>query len=239
MDESDSDEGEPPSPRDRSVPYPLEGKYINEADKRRIESLPQLERERILGERAEESNTAKFAQELARRAKEREVESTQADRKKRKATSLEPEDSQRKSSRQKVKTSDKLEAYKRVREQRGQFRERQNNRRRRGSSSDDIASDRDADGESDVGSDEKDQGASEEDWMSRQPADAASLEYVHLNRRFCSLYSMRSGFNQNVVGMFVRVGVAQDESRRTIYRMARVIGMWLLCSIDAESLRCF
>ena len=80
MDESDSDRDEPVV-RDENVPYPIEGKYIDEADRRRILNMPQLERERILGERAEESQDARFKAELQRRAKQRDLETAQNEKK--------------------------------------------------------------------------------------------------------------------------------------------------------------
>ena len=52
MEESDSDRDDEPPARSADVPYPLEGKYIDEADKRRIMGMSQLDREEILGQRA-------------------------------------------------------------------------------------------------------------------------------------------------------------------------------------------
>jgi RNA polymerase-associated protein RTF1 len=148
MDESDSDRDDDVPERAADVPYPLEGKYIDEADKRHILGLSQLDREEILGQRAEEMSSANFKAELARRAA-----NVQNDRK-RKASSEDADE--RKSSRPKVqpRKNEKLEAYKREREQRGQQRQRNDDRRsgrRRSSSADrDGGSDVDADGESDV-----------------------------------------------------------------------------------------
>jgi RNA polymerase-associated protein RTF1 len=115
MDESDSDRDDDAPERSVDVPYPLDGKYVDEADKRRIQGLSQLEREEILGQRAEETQRAHFTAELQRRA-------AQGNDRKRKADSEEPDE--RKSSRPKVqpRKNEKLEAYKREREQRGQQR---------------------------------------------------------------------------------------------------------------------
>ena len=48
MEESDSEREDDPPARATDVPYPLEGKYIDEADKRKIMGMSQLDREEIL-----------------------------------------------------------------------------------------------------------------------------------------------------------------------------------------------
>ncbi|KAF2465556.1 plus-3-domain-containing protein [Lindgomyces ingoldianus] len=226
MDESDSERDEP-DVRDSAAPYPVDGKYINEADRRRIDNLPQLERERILGERAEEAARAKFTLELARRAEQMRVDNAQNEkRQKRKASSVEPEDSHRKSSRQKVKTSDKLEAYKREREQRGQQQrqrmdDRRNGHRRRSSSGDRSGSDLDADGESEVEWDERARQAAARE---EQPAQMHHFESVRVGRGFFAKVCFYPGFDEAMTGSFVRIGTGQDSMRRTLYKMAQIKG---------------
>jgi RNA polymerase-associated protein RTF1 len=225
MDESDSDRDDDVPTKDSDVPYPLEGKYIDAKDKSRINSLPQLERERILGERADEQSRAQFAAELARRAKGLEKASAISDRK-RKASSLEPEDSQRKSSRQKVKgkTNDKLEAYKREREQRGQQRQRhddrRNGRRRSSSASRDAESEIDAEGESDVEYADYSRAAREE-----EPAQLNHFNHVQVTRGYFSEVCFFPGFEEAVTNTYARIGTGQDAQHRTLYKMALIKGM--------------
>ncbi|KAF2036684.1 plus-3-domain-containing protein [Setomelanomma holmii] len=219
MDESDSDRDDDVPERTADVPYPLEGKYIDETDKRRILGMSQLEREEILGSRAEETNRAHFTAELARRA-------AQENNRKRKADSEEPDDAMRKSSRPKVqpRKNDKLEAYKREREQRGQQRQRQDDRRngRRRSSSEDrgAGSDVDADGESDVEWDDRPAEKAREE----QPATIRDFESVRVGRGFFSEVCFHPGFEEAMTGTFGRVGVGQDAQRRTLYKMAQIKG---------------
>lgn len=226
MDESDSDREEDVPTRDPSVPYPLEGRFIDSRDKARIMALTQLEREEILGQRAEEMSKAKFQADLAKRA---------ANMLKRKADSEEPEDSQRKSSRQKVKakTNDRLEAYKREREQRGQQRRRQDDRRnghRRSSSGDrDGGSDLDAEGESEVEWDEGVKPVAREE----QPATLVHFESVRVSRGFFSQVCFYPGFDEAMTGTFGRIGVGQDPQRRTLYKMAQIKGT-LHCLDDLD-----
>jgi len=218
MDESDSDGDDEIPARTAEVPYPLEGKYVDEADKRRIMGLSQLEREEILGQRAEEMSKANFQAELARRAA-----TLQSDRK-RKADTEEPDDATHQSSRPKVqpRKNDKLEAYKREREQRGQQRQRQDDHRRRRSTSatGGRGSDVDADGESDVEWDDHVPEKAREE----PPATLGDVEAVRVGRGFFSEVCFSPGFEEAMVGAFGRVGVGQDASRRTLYKMAQIKG---------------
>ncbi|KAB2110561.1 hypothetical protein AG0111_0g1847 [Alternaria gaisen] len=218
MDESDSDRDDDVPERAADVPYPLEGKYIDEADKRHILGLSQLDREEILGQRAEEMSSANFKAELARRAA-----NVQNDRK-RKASSEDADE--RKSSRPKVqpRKNEKLEAYKREREQRGQQRQRNDDRRsgrRRSSSADrDGGSDVDADGESDVEWDDRVPEKAREE----VPATLRDFESVRVGRGFFSEVCFHPGFEEAMTGAFGRVGVGQDAQRRTLYKMAQIKG---------------
>jgi len=223
MDESDSERDDDIPERTADVPYPLDGKYIDESDRRHILGLSQLEREEILGQRAEETQRAQFTAELNRRAAQNE--------RKRKADSEEPDDAMRKSSRPKVqpRKNDKLEAYKRMREQRGQERQRVDDRlsdrRRRRSSSGDRGhgSDLDADGDSDVEWDERPAEKAREE----QPASIRDFESVRVGRGFFSEVCFHPGFDEAMTGTFGRVGVGQDSSRRTLYKMAQIKGEYI------------
>lgn len=217
MDESDSDRDDDVPERSADVPYPLEGKYVDEADKRRIMGMSQLEREEILGQRAEETSRAHFQAELNRRA-------AMENSRKRKAESEESDE--HKNSRPKVqpRKNEKLEAYKRARDERGQQRQRQDDRRngRGRSSSGDRAggSDLDADGESDVEWDDRPAEKAREDL----PATLRDIDMVRVGRGFFAEVCFYPGFEDSVTGTFVRVGVGADAQRRTLYKMAQITG---------------
>ena len=222
MDESDSERDDDGLAGAADVPYPLEGKYIDEADKRRIMALSQLEREEILGGRAEEMSKAHFQAELARRAM-----ANQHNDRKRKADSDEGDDDMRMASRPKVqpRRNDTLEAYKRnredkrEREQRGQQRPRHDDRR--SSSADrDLGYDIDADGESDIEMED----LGREKPRQEQPASLRDFESVRVGRGFFSEVCFHPGFEEAMTGTFGRVGVGQDAQRRTLYKMAQIKG---------------
>jgi len=213
MEESDSDDDDAPAaPRDDLVEYPLEGKYKDAADRAYITSLPQLERERILGERAEEMNKMQWNSELQRRVAQRSGASDL----KRKASSVEPDDVQRKTNRQ--KTSSAIESYKQYREERQQQRQRHEDRRRSLSPDRRHGSDVDADGESDVDYPEYD------DMPRRdEPADLRDYERIRLGRNFFAKFCFDPDFDAAIPGAFVRVSAGTDPSRRApTYKMAQI-----------------
>lgn len=225
MSESDSDRDDRDDHGD-GVLYPLEGKYIDEKDKANIMAMSQLEREKILGERAEEVESKKFSAELIRRNKQSERETLKfAEKKKRKASTADLEDNQRKSSRQKIKTSEPLEAYKRERAERGQLRKRQNDRRereRRSQSHDKVGSDVDAEGESE----ESDGGAKKTQPIHEEPtAVLRDFQRIRIGRTGLADVCFYPGFEKAVNGAFVRVGTGVDHhTGRTLYKMAQIKG---------------
>ncbi|KAI0342517.1 plus-3-domain-containing protein [Trametopsis cervina] len=54
LSDSDSDNGQSDKDEEAENPYPLEGKYIDEEDRERLLSLPEVEREDVLAQRQEE-----------------------------------------------------------------------------------------------------------------------------------------------------------------------------------------
>ncbi|KAF1977340.1 plus-3-domain-containing protein [Bimuria novae-zelandiae CBS 107.79] len=218
MDESDSDREDEPPAREAGVLYPLEGQFIDQRDKQRIMALPQLEREEILGARAEEVSRINFQNELQKRAA-----LNNNSNKKRKAGSEEPEDA-RKSSRQvKPKRNAALDAYTLAREQKGQQRQRDDDRRRdrhrSGSPGGDGGSDVDAEGEEDVDWDNEPKSPEQQDL----PVTLRDVESIRIGRGFFSKVCFWPGFDEAMNGAFGRVGVGQQRGQ-TVYKMAQIKG---------------
>jgi RNA polymerase-associated protein RTF1 len=222
MDESSSEsEADAPADDDDDIPYPLEGKFKDEADKARIQSLPQLEQEKILFERAEDYTRRQQQIQLRQKIKEQEREKERLEgRNKRKAATADLDDESRRATRPKTKRDEVMENYKRSRE---------NNRRRdaarrlrtsRSRSPD--SSDKDAEGESEVEWDDRPRttgGARDEPL-----AEMRDIEHVRVGRsRFaeCCFYP---GFEDTITGCFVRVCVGTDRDSRPLYRMAMIKG---------------
>ncbi|EON67574.1 hypothetical protein W97_06942 [Coniosporium apollinis CBS 100218] len=223
MSESDSDRA-PADESDDEVMYPLEGKYKSEKDKAEIMQMSEIRREEILAERAAEVERKAQDLHLRRLVQDRERhEAKNAEKKKRKAAAADLDDGQRKSSRQKTKASEPLEAYKRQREQKNASRRRQDDRkdRDRRSGSRDGRSDVDAEGESEVEWDDRPAPPVREE----PPAELKDFERVRVGRSYFARVCFYPGFDEAISGCYCRVSVGINrETGRPTYRMARIKG---------------
>ena len=222
MDESSSEsDADAPADDDDDIPYPLEGTFKDEADKAHIQSLPQLEQEKILFERAEDNIRRQQQIQLRQKIKEQEREKERLEgRNKRKAAAADLDDESRRATRPKTKRDEAMERFKRARE---------NNRRRdvtrrfpTSRSRSPGSSDKDAEGESEAEWDDHPRttsGAREEPL-----AEMRDIEHVRIGRsRFaeCCFYP---GFEEAITGCFVRVCVGTDRDGHPLYRMALIKG---------------
>lgn len=229
MSQSDSESDAGAVDDDDGELYPLEGKYTSEADKATILGMSEIQREQVLAERAQEVEKRTQDLRLRRLFQEREREEA-ADKKKRKAGIADLDDGQRKSSRQKVKSSDTLEAYKKQREERGRQRKRaidRKNKERRSSSASDHSptrddSDVDAEGESEV---EWAQDTKAQSSKSEPPPDLKDYNRVRVGRSNFAKVCFYPGFSDAITGCFCRVSIGPNmETGQNVYRMAQIKG---------------
>jgi RNA polymerase-associated protein RTF1 len=101
MDESDS-ATDAAGMYDDGDTYPLEGKFMNSTDKAEIMAMPEIKREELLAERAQEVERDRQNRALRQLLKTREADIKKSD-KKRKATAADLDENQRKTSRQRTK----------------------------------------------------------------------------------------------------------------------------------------
>ncbi|KAF2155092.1 plus-3-domain-containing protein [Myriangium duriaei CBS 260.36] len=190
--------------------YPIEGKFRSEADRADIMAMTEIEREEILAERAAEIQRRTQDQQL-RRLLQQNRRDDDFDGKKRKAGAADLDDGQRKSSRQKTKATDKIEAYKRQRELKGAQRAKGEERRRdqRSPSAGGDYSDRDASGESEV---EWDDGrrASPPPRKDEPPPEVEDFDRVRVGRSNFSKFLYDPPFENAVRGCYCRVNCGQD-----------------------------
>lgn len=226
MSESDADDSVDAS---EEVIYPVDGKFYSEKDKAEIMAMTEIERETILAERAQELERRTQDLQLRQRLQDRERQEAAAEKRKRKASAIDSEDSPRKSTRQKVKTHALLENYKKERQQRGQQRLQRGNlspgkERRKGNN--DNQSDVDADGDSEV------------EWDSGKPSKAATIpeeppaelkdfERIRVGRSNFAKVCFYPGFEEAINGCYCRVSIGVDKvTGQNIYRMAQVKGIY-------------
>ncbi|KAL9598872.1 MAG: hypothetical protein Q9219_004212 [cf. Caloplaca sp. 3 TL-2023] len=238
MSESESESS--PAMDEGVTDFPIEGKFKSEKDRAEIMSLSEIQRESILAERAQQREREVQNEHLRRLVASKKKEAEAVESKKRKLDPADSDDRQRKSSRQKTalggrkagETSGAIEAYKRQREEKG-LRDEQRKRdgqerrdRKARGSVEDMYSDADADGESDVDwSDVRkhtDEVRRQED---DQPADQRDFERVRIGRENFARVCFTPGFENAIKDCYVRVNIGQNPTTgEPIYRMAKIEG---------------
>lgn len=219
IDES-GNEADAPAEEDDDAPlYPLEGKFLSSSDRVHVMSLPEIERESILAERAEE--VSRRQQDLQLR-KQLQRSQAAANKHKRKAAAAELEDGTRRSTRPKTEKASALDNYRRAREQKGaERRELESVRDRRDERSPSSASDRDADGESEVEWAEPPSDRRRDE----PPAELRDFERCRLGRSNFSKVCFYPGFEDAIRGCFTRVSIGLNrETGQNQYRMTQIRG---------------
>ena len=236
MDESDS-ESDAPGLYDDGDRYPFEGKFVNSADKAEIMAMPEIKREELLAERAQEVERDRQNRALRQLLNAREAESRKLD-KKRKASAAELEENHRKTSRQRTKlgggkvgeASTGIDSLKKARaektdRQRRRDEDKERNKDRRAAQD---YSDADAEGDSEVEWDDgkgKNKKSSSPDYRDAEPAGLHDIERVRVGRTRFAMVCFYPGFDEAIIGCFVRISVGVDkESNQNIYRMALIKG---------------
>lgn len=240
MDESDSDSDTSPAALyDEADRFPVEGKFMNQADKTNIMALPEIKREEILAERAQQVERDRQNRALRQLLNAREAGNKKQD-KKRKAGTADLEESHRKTSRQRTKVgggrvgeaSTGIDNLKRARaekddRQRRRQEDKERNKDHRGPAQEDF-SDADAEGDSEVEWDEgkpKVKASPSPDYRDAQPADLRDIERVRVGRTQFALVCFYPGFNDAIAGCFARINVGPNkETGENVYRMAVIKG---------------
>lgn len=233
MSESDSEAGNASDEEDRPI-FPYDKLYYSAKEKQEIMAMPEIQREELLSERAQQVD--RHNQDLALRrllaSRERDIKKS-----KRKAGSAGLDDTQRKSSRQKTtlggrkvgEASDAIEAYKRQREQRSKRDEQRRGAptqaRRRSRSTASVISDEDADAESDVELDDR-VGRSPSIPKDDPPAELRDLQRARVGRSNFAQVCFYPGFAEKITGCYARVNIGPNsETGQNEYRLCLITGM--------------
>lgn len=220
--------------------FPYDKLYYSAKDKEEIMAMPEIQREQILSERAQEVD--RHNQDLALRrllaSRERE-EARQAKKNKRKASMANLEDGNRKSSRQKTtlggrkvgETSDAIEAYKRQREQKGkrdELRRREPAVKEKSRTRDEL-SDEDAEGESDAEWDEGERSPSPP--KDDPPAELRDIQRARVGRSNFAQVCFYPGFDEAISGCYARVNIGPNrDTGQNEYRLCLIKSMFLCVS---------
>lgn len=233
MSESESDSSPPPDGDDGPI-FPYEKMFYSAKDKEEIMALPEVKREEVLSERAQQVDRRDQDIALRRLLASREREETKAlDKKKRKVEDAEIEEGQRKSSRQKTtlggrkvgESSDAIEAYKRQREQKGKRdeirrREPVPKKRDRRSSSRDAVSDEVG---SEVEWDDRRRRSSPDKPRDDPPATLRDINRAKVGRSNFAQVCFYPGFDAAITNCYARVCIGlHPESGQNEYRVCLI-----------------
>lgn len=236
MSESDSEGGA--SDNEDGPIFPYDKLYYSAKEKEEIMAMPEIQREEMLSERAQQVD--RHNQDLALRrllaSRERE-EARAAKQAKRKAGSAGLDETQRKSSRQKTtlggrkvgETSAAIDAYKRQREQKGKrdqnrTRDTTQSRRRSSVSSASQVSDEDADADSDADLDDR-VGSSVKVPKDDPPAELRDIQRARVGRSNFAQVCFYPGFNERITGCYARVNIGPSkDTGLNEYRLCLITG---------------
>ncbi|KAF5117422.1 hypothetical protein DV454_001091 [Geotrichum candidum] len=202
-------------------PYPLEGKYKDEADKAHLAGLAEIERESILFDRSQEIEKYNQRLYLAQRAKERRLAEKRARESSSKATRVSTRDKSGSSSTK----QNKLSELKKRREEKKS--------KASGRASIPYEDEEEESEQSDYGS-QKDY--SDEDlkndkveWAEPKKAREVTvddLNKVRFGRTLFAKYCHHPGFENAVIGTYVRINIGYDREKQTpVYRICEVKGL--------------
>lgn len=240
MSESDSEAGAGSDEEDRPI-FPYDKLYYSSKEKQEIMGMPEIQREELLSERAQQVD--RHNQDLALRrllaSREREEKRAAAKQAKRKAGSAGLDENQRKSSRQKTtlggrkvgETSAAIDAYKRQREQKGkrdELRRRDpTSSRRRSRTPGSEVSDEDGEAESDLELDDR-VGRSPSIPKDDPPAELRDINRARVGRTNFAQVCFYPGFEQAITGCYARVNIGpNNETGQNDYRLCLIEGLFL------------
>lgn len=239
MDQSDSESDPSPTLYDDGDKYPIEGKFMNTADKAEIMAMPEIKREELLAERAQEVERDRQNRALRRLLSAREAESGKSEQKKRKAGAADLDENQRKTSRQRTKlgggkvgeASSGIETLKRARAEKSDRQRRRDEDKERNKGRKEVIdeySDVDADGDDEVEWDDgkpKHKKSKSPDYRDAEPAGLHDVERVRVGRTRFALVCFYPGFEEAILGCYVRINIGADkETGQNVYRMAVIKG---------------
>ena len=237
MSESGSDsEGSAAGVEGEGPIFPHDKLYYSSKDKSDIMAMPEIQREQILSERAQQVDRHNQDVALRRLLASREREEAKlAKKSKRKAGSAGLDDGNRKSSRQKTtlggrkvgEASDAIEAYKRQREQKGkrdELRRRDPIEDRARRPKDESASEDDADGESEAEWDDRRRSPSPP--KDDPPAELRDIQRARVGRSNFAQVCFYPGFDDAISGCYVRVNIGPNrDTGGNEYRLCLIKSM--------------
>ncbi|KAI0787006.1 plus-3-domain-containing protein [Abortiporus biennis] len=220
----DSDtENEPESEEDdsRSNPYPLEGKYIDEADRQRLLGMSEVEREDILTQRQEEMHRTQMKHQLDQMVRDQSGKKDDTTR------STKRQHAPRGATKEKTRKLDELKAKRRAKDEKKRTRTDSPKRERSSSPMDMETSDEEEeDGQISKfeEQEEKERRLYNQTNPDDEPITMEDLNQVRLTRDMLAKHCMAPWFEDYVKGAYVRYLIGAD-NHAPIYRICEVVNL--------------
>ncbi|EME46312.1 hypothetical protein DOTSEDRAFT_70340 [Dothistroma septosporum NZE10] len=219
MDEYDG-EADGPVEDDEAPLFPIDGKFRDESDRAHVMAMTEIDREAELAERAEQ--VIRHRQDMTLRRATMQSRAA-ASRNKRKAAE-DLEDGNKRSMRPKTAKQNALDSYRRAREEKNTQRSQIETDRGRRDGRDErspSASDRDADGESEVEYAEP----AYESRRDEPPAELKDFERCRVGRSNFASVCFYPSFEESIKGCFARISIGPNrENGQNMYRMTQIRG---------------
>ncbi|KAH9931477.1 uncharacterized protein B0H18DRAFT_1116282 [Fomitopsis serialis] len=226
-DASDADQTESAGEEEQD-PYPLEGKYADEADRQRLLEMSEIEREDILAQRQEEMQRIQDKRNLEQMLK---AQSGHGDDSVSKAAKR--QHAVRGATKEKTRKLDELKARRKEKDEKKRTRTSSPRRARSSSPADmDISDDEEEDGQISKLEEEEERDRRlydklhpEKDKLEDDSISLEDLEKVRLSRDMLARLSATPWFEETVKGAWVRYLNGSKDGQPT-YRMFEVVGEW-------------
>lgn len=197
-------------------PYPLEGKYRDEADRAKLLALPEIEREEILFDRSQEMQRYEERRYLAQRARQR----------KQQLAAAQGDQRQLRREREVVGVSGTKKSQLRALKKRREERER---RTQRGADGSDYEASEDDEDEDESDRSRSDYSDREVEWdeggerEEEKPLSASDLNRIRFGKTLLAKYCYYPNFETAVTGSFVRVNIGYNhQKQQNVYRVCQV-----------------
>lgn len=234
--QGEEEEGEEFQENELIDPYPLEGKYKDEADREALDNMDEMEREQILFERMQEMDKYRERKYLQERMKQQ-----QQQQQKNVVGRIEPtRSSGRSKTGLKPAKKDKLSELRKQRAQHSKRKSRREADYAEGSEDEEDEDDEEPEEEEEEDDDEE---GFEEDYYDdydgtvawggpskvkkKRSTELAKLEDINrikVGRTILTQYCFHSGFEDTIVDTFGKINLGMDRStRQPIYRMVKII----------------
>lgn len=233
--QGEEEEGEEFQENELIDPYPLEGKYKDEADREALDNMDEMEREQILFERMQEMDKYRERKYLQERMKQQQQQQKNV------VGRIEPtRSSGRSKTGLKPAKKDKLTELRKQRAQHSKRKSRREADYAEGSEDEEDEDDKEPEEEEEEDDDEE---GFEEDYYDdydgtvawggpskvkkKRSTELAKLEDINrikVGRTILTQYCFHSGFEDTIVDTFGKINLGMDRStRQPIYRMVKII----------------